>query len=716
MASVTEQLQTLEHNRKTLLERIQAASTLKNTPKPPTDHQTISDDQEEYNAIVKDISLLSAPISCDPVEILPFELFIDCIEPTLSAPERGYTASLLQLTMVSTRWCQAIISAPVLWADISINNRDEDLLIMVATSLQLSRDTMISLTICIPLGEEWNEALKIILPHSHRIRRITIHPFPSRIPNFRLGREGYIYLLELVKILTSLGTLSSINGLTLNVNYFHSMPRLGDWPPDLPVLPSSGLNLPQSIRYLRGWAFHLGSLPYVNSTFSNLRELHVTELIDVFLPILHSFPQLEVLTFSDIYRPLGNESTSRPTDGHVCYGLKNLRAFRCSQPFSYGIPILLRQIATDLIELSLSIPYRLVDFLIGILGSMSRLQWLTLQMRAQSWKIDSSLVGNNGIPTTIPTLRRLVLGSYGRDRALSQEMRDDEPYCQSAFTKLVFALGTPYPNMTSADIDCGPVLKWEIVAPFLARMQHLRRLSITGKCQLIDMIYVTLPALEELYTKEDSILLSIRTPELLRLTHDGKNFQIIEQFCDHLSSLQTLTVNYWLNSDHPWLNPQHPEYPKSFTHIKNLRLSVQGSYSELKFPTIHLVSFPSLTKIAIFGSVALSNSQATFLCLSLLYQPEACPQLREFELYSFPEWDCLFLMLETRNFHQNHLLSRISKIKLPFVLYHLRTPLSRLLRGQFTPRPSNYELSIYATKEALFDASMYVRQARLKCH
>ncbi|KIM23554.1 hypothetical protein M408DRAFT_27779 [Serendipita vermifera MAFF 305830] len=717
MASVTEQLQALEQNRIVLLERIHAAYAVPartDILEPQTGHQSISDEQKAYNAIMKEISLLNAPISCDPVEVLPFEIFIGCIQLALPVPERGYTTSLLQLTMVSTRWSQAIMSTPTLWAVISVNNDDADSLAMITTSLQLSRDTMISLMVRIPLGDEWNEASEVILPHSNRIQRIiTLSPSasdPFTFMNFNPVNQGYINILELVKILGSLGTTSSVDSLVSGTVWRSSMPPPGYTPHSLPALPPGGIKLPQNLCYMGNWEFQLDSLKHMNSSFSNLRELHTTAFIDVLLPMLYGFPQLEALFLSGPDEVLGPGDISQPSNYRVPqrpYGLKRLRTFHCTQPFSHTVPTLLGQVATNLTELCLRVPYRLVEFLIGVLEDMSRLQQLSLIMSALICEIDSALVGSNGTAAMIPTLWSLAFRD-DKGVAVDDEMKDDPSYCQSAFEYLISALAMLYPNVKVAHIERGPIIEWEIVAPFLADMQYLRSLWITGRYQPMYEINVTLPELETLRIRQDNILPSITTPKLLQLTHDGRSFEMMEEFCCNHFPLQTLDTGYWSNSDHEWLDPGHPEYPIAFMHIQNLHLRIGGALTNT-YPTIYLVSFPSLIKIVISESVQFSN-QATFLCLSLLYQPEACPRLQELEFGSLPEWDCLFLMLERRNFHRNQLLSRISKISVPFVPYHLRSSLSTLLRGEFAARPCNYDLSINGTKEALFDASMYVVQ------
>ncbi|KAG8755001.1 hypothetical protein FRC14_004454 [Serendipita sp. 396] len=90
--------------------------------------------------------------------------------------------------------------------------------------------------------------------------------------------------------------------------------------------------------------------------------------------------------------------------------------------------------------------------------------------------------------------------------------------------------------------------------------------------------------------------------------------------------------------------------------------------------------------------------------IPLIQYPHMCPNLDHIEFRTYPPWDLLFLMLERRNLSAP---TRISPIKtlifpysLPFVLLY---PLSQLLGGRETIRPSNYDLSVIGMKEVYMD-------------
>lgn len=74
---------------------------------------------------------------------------------------------------------------------------------------------------------------------------------------------------------------------------------------------------------------------------------------------------------------------------------------------------------------------------------------------------------------------------------------------------------------------------------------------------------------------------------------------------------------------------------------------------------------------------------------------DAFPALERIESSRYPEWDILFLMLERRNFLPNKSATRISTLVFPVIpSLVIVQSLAELLRGRFSNRPSNYELSL----------------------
>ena len=117
-------------------------------------------------------------------------------------------------------------------------------------------------------------------------------------------------------------------------------------------------------------------------------------------------------------------------------------------------------------------------------------------------------------------------------------------------------------------------------------------------------------------------------------------------------------------------------------------------------------SLPSLRKINLTSNDRLDQS-ATMLCISFLYNPHHCPVLEEIELNGFVEWDILMLMLERRNFRTDG-VKRISTLSIPLTPPFLETHLESLLKGVYTERPPNEDMSTEAIAEALCDVETYI--------
>jgi hypothetical protein len=117
--------------------------------------------------------------------------------------------------------------------------------------------------------------------------------------------------------------------------------------------------------------------------------------------------------------------------------------------------------------------------------------------------------------------------------------------------------------------------------------------------------------------------------------------------------------------------------------------------------------FASLRSLTSVSFKDTSATTATDFCVYILYRPNEFPSLQDIIFVNQPEWDCVMLMLERRNFLPDSSISRIKSLSFPSrKSLFLRRPIANLLRGCFTPRPSNYEISLEGIKEIYFDKTM----------
>jgi hypothetical protein len=578
---------------------------------------------------------------------------------------------------------------------------------MIAVSLYFSHNAMVSLTVCPPLLEDWKQACGAIIPHSHRIRGITLigPPLATEFHNQSSSWAGRMCCLALASIIDSLGTLPSIVSIDLGTSYALPMDWLVIPLGTHPAIKPDNLRLPSNLHYMRQCSFRLSLLGNMIESLVQLRELHTQEPIGVLRPILQKLPSLENLrvTDTDWWHLYGDNFTppcSLSPEQEGCE-LLNITSFTYAQPFSDTLLVFLPQIASNLREATLRIPYSMARFLISVLNTMVRLHSLSITL--------SQLQGDLKYPprritrktSRVYTLQSLSLRGYEKMVRPGKEV--PTPNSMELTRELISTLIALYPNVTHGQIELGHDLDWALVIPLLQNMKLLRSLSIYGNGEP-SQEQINLPVLEELVVEGDGILSHFIAPNILRLTNEGEPRSQIQAFCRRSPGIRTLTFTDRFMDD-----SQFPLDAAAFSHVCELQLMLieYGLNETTIWPTLYLPAVHSLKKIML----SLSDNvfrQATTLCLALFFEPELCPTLQELEFEGYPEWDCLFLMLEARNFSRNSSISRISTLTVSHIPNHLRSPLASLLRGEFTSRPSNEELSLEATREMVLDENMYV--------
>lgn len=120
------------------------------------------------------------------------------------------------------------------------------------------------------------------------------------------------------------------------------------------------------------------------------------------------------------------------------------------------------------------------------------------------------------------------------------------------------------------------------------------------------------------------------------------------------------------------------------------------------------VSLPCVTSI-IFQETSYTDTAPNFtsLCQEIAIHPDIFPSLEYLATLEPPEWDILFLMLERRNILSNTMVARIKTVQLYSIpSLTILEPLTELLGGRLTVRPSNFEVSLAGMVESCFDPNM----------
>jgi F-box-like len=109
----------------------------------------------------------------DPVAVLPPELALACLREALPWSS-NYSATLLDLCSVCSRWQDFLLSTPILWSEIHIESSAHDLLAIVALFAHLSSKVRLKLIFWNIPGLEWPAIRSALLPHTHRIDALVL--------------------------------------------------------------------------------------------------------------------------------------------------------------------------------------------------------------------------------------------------------------------------------------------------------------------------------------------------------------------------------------------------------------------------------------------------------------------------------------------------------------------------------------------------------------
>lgn len=669
-------MNTLEDQRIQLLNQI----SLSNPPTTFEEERTINDLKDSYNKIVQDMYNATFGALWDIIEVFPQDIWIEIVKYSL--PTRGYAAALLTLTLVSARWRRELLSIPTLWAYIEFYGYLQDTMATIATFVHLSCNAELTLAIELPLRYNTATLDPILTKMTGRIKRIRFpkfHFFPGHsIPGgFGLSESFDAEYGDLASILMAWkGHLSGVTVID---------PGDADKIQPTSLLQSILQTSPLAKR-LDNWCFHIDHIRVSDGFVLQLEEFMTCIPFEDVIPNLGS--KLHKLRFrlSDQHHGV---RTKIPTQ---LSALSNLTKLSFNSNFSANVVDFVTAVGATLLDLELDLPYPGYITLPGILGQATRLHRLVLKLRALSDKdrdyteLDSTSVFSK--PNhNIPSLRKLEFTVSA----------DFLTYSTTTKSQLVTLFINLYPHVEdiinrSYDEDPHPYF-----LDYAIHLPHLRRLCIDliakTPSALVDRLKIELGALE---------MLDLTGPDLLDCIQ-APNLQHIRMQVDEDHPFRPLGLNNYVNL---WSlhisdcveNKHIIDIPEAFTlALTKLSVNVQdyGIWGH--------ANFPFLTAISLVGEAEVPT--ATSLCAVLLYHPDACPVLETIEFFgSIPEWDILFIMLETRNFHK--ITKKIRGLVLPMIPHELRAPLVSILRGIYTNRPSNRDLSFAGTMDLLFDGNM----------
>lgn len=605
--------------------------------------------KREYNDIIGQQDRLRRGRFTDPIHILPPELWISLVREIIDRPDGRCVDQLLILTLVSIEWHHAIVATSELWSDIYIpaGLQEGDMMAKLHISLYLSRDYPIRLVIEHPT-RDWAHIMSKLRAHTHRVREIILGPVTTK---------DAIHVDPLNPsiddILLSLGPLPNLRELSRQGIYRAEDSSLEMLFERTPAIESiRGMALPAQILLL--------------PNFKRVVRIYSKSPLIELYPRLFQLPLLQELTlgrlgdeFEDDFASMVTHSSTAPTQALPI----ELHSFTYRQP-QVGEYFLLLQASTSLTQLVTYIDWQLLPRLVSVVGKLSRLNSLEINLRCTR-RFNMALDLADTQPLT--NLKTLVI----KDRAEKYLVKDEH------FTQLFnfFGLCAPFLEDLSLILDNS----YNINVEFLNSFSKLRGLLLQLENQTPDESFILRSdSLEviRLYLSPAYMVHLCTTMRCKRLTSlnihplgkDGEVFPLVleEEECS------TVSFIFWADD---WMN-------WNVRTLSHLRMVEFGEYAE---------------------------TVASDFCVHLTLRPTDCPALEELEFCSFPEWDCLFMMLERRNFLPNSSISPIRLIALPSLIHPcLRVPLVALLRGCYTTRPSNHEISLEGISELYFDESMCV--------
>lgn len=432
-----------------------------------------------------------------------------------------------------------------------------------------------------------------------------------------------------------------------------------------------GLNFFQSAKHLRSiigeMSFPGDSLRFLSS--EEIRTINVVDASEDTVTHLKHMKSLEHVNFTEIFE-------DHPYKGEIA--LLPWKSLSFSGHIDGVIRHVLRSSAASLVDLEATVDWPDIQKLLLLCNYMPQLLSLTIVVYQQQ------------PPTSIQAkevkFQRLDLfPSNIRKLHLQINVPSLSPNYNANFNILFTNLELMAPNVQHL---------WCSAPAYKSFLKYA--------CSLQSLKSVTAPFLirTPLSSPKPNSIGILKTDHLF--IHDAAIFDYIR-----MEGIISLTL-----MGHSELWPSLHEHARSKEWRNLTKMSLQATATNWEG-----ISLPHLTTVDFGGTLGRDQLThgLTALCQEIAISPQNFPSLEKLTSNGFPEWDILFIMLERRNvFVPSDRRKDISKIKC--LRFHAQLPISvlkpltALLGGRLTPRPSNHQLSLAGIAETLLDPNMYVFQ------
>ncbi|KIM27336.1 hypothetical protein M408DRAFT_169099 [Serendipita vermifera MAFF 305830] len=674
-------IRTMEHQRQALLDKIERLSL-----QQPVDERAVQKLKNEYNQVITRTRNQHYGLPCDILDIFPPEVWARMID--FAMPSYEDDEALLELTLVSDKWRHALVSTPVLWSRIHINGRDQDSLAKIMTFIALSRTVAVSIFISAPPLHDHETLRDLVASIGPRLREVVITPNYGAFPRYRFPRQQVVSVFDQL--------FFDMSDLVTEVTRVHLEDDSEEYMYKELWRQAENTPLAPKLDAIHGGECDQASFQLLQDRFERLEGL------DSWMPIQNILvnnlfvPEAQLLQIANAVHRVPTEirRVGLPRLG-------NLTSLTYGSGYPDALVSLLDLVAPQLVQLVLKVPSSRLDTLKVGLTTASKLRRLLLMVDHQLPE-DAEREGRSsrldwGPIVPISTLRYLNVWVI---RPLSDEV-------QQTLRTLILRFIEMYRNVKDAYFSLkDPEGFIEAVLRHLSTHSGIQSLSLNGYILRSSSLppKVTLKHVERLRISDINLLSWLEVPTLCSLEYVWTS-DMNENSISRNTNVRKLSVTR--NQDSLSCDIHLPV--KSFPFLTHLRTtfarsSINGSWTD----TFSVGSFLYLSSISIYIRGALDLCPyPTMFCYQLLCEPDCCPSLEEVHFFGYPpEWDILLIMLERRNFLTTSAVSRIKRLRLPFITEELCDPVVSLLRGMFVNRPSNNELVLGGAPLSLLDENL----------
>jgi hypothetical protein len=615
-----------------------------------------------YNQVINRLHDLEMSRRIDPLERLPREIMMEIILNAIILPTYSWynfvdIRLVLQLTMVSKRWRNFLLSESLLWNTLDLD-KQQDTDAKIALQIELSGNLPLNLDVSLPL-KSWDRVRPLLIPHRNRIGAIVFH----RI----IGSDGG-ELDDFRKFIEDLGPLPNIRCLGeshTNVRKLCDVKGMLDRFPSLKEMPDI-LFTDSDIHAARNRL--------------NMRTLFTCEDLGTILLTTHTFTNLDTVyclrnstlfprdKLDELQKDLPSISDSPPAwRDLICHGYDN----QISSSFLCCL--------TSLVKLNVSVNLETLHDIIKIIHKLSSLRWVNF--------IVSPYPNNRILPPSLftPNFNALSLRVDIRGDSSNEpqkDLREEIDYLSNNINEIPSLLLRAMPNVKSFDLSFAISKSFKLFSFDGTFMGDTLRLYV-------DRATVILPTEMQIPTSVRELSLLVGADLICSMSSDTVKYLYIsprqgpgESVTN--SGTDRLDLNRW---------------PSLESIRVSQRILIQwdkASLAFLRYVSIW-VSYPELN---------VCNSFTSFV-KDLACHPESYPFLEEITLGGSPELDILVIMLERRNLLTGPAIKRIKKLEIlsPYPP-KIRQILSTLIRGKWAERPSNWELSLAGNAEIILDLTL----------